>query len=82
MITYPYKLGDIMAHQYHLYCKYFLLQNKPQHVNVNNAWGGPITYPKKDEDALYLKYDNNYLAKRWYVDQFCDFQQTSDITAL
>ena len=29
-----------------------------------------------------MKYYNNYLVKRWYVDQFSDFQQTTDIKEL
>ena len=36
----------------------------------------------EEEDALYLEYWNNSLVKRWYVDQFSAFKQTTDIISL
>ena len=71
-----------MLQQYHLSCKYFLLKQKPWHGNINNSWGGSIPYPDKDEDVLYLEYDNKYLVKCRYVDQYSALQQIIDITAL
>ena len=86
VLTYPYKPSDIMLQHYHLYWKYFLIKKYPCHGDVNNTWGGPIIDPDPDEheyeEALFLEYENNFIVKRRYVDQFFSFQQTIEITSL
>ena len=71
-----------MSKQYHLYCKYFLLNHKPWHENVHNSWSDTISDPEKHKDTSYLEDDNKLLVKRRYVDQICDFQQTIYIMGL
>ena len=82
VLTYSDKYGYIMSQYYHLYYKYFLIKHKPWHGNYNDAWGVPITDPDhdeyEDEEALLLEDDNNSIVKRFYVNQFCSFQQTTD----
>ena len=81
-ITDMKKWVNQLSQQFHLYCKYFLLNHNPWHGYVTNAWGGPIPDPDKDEDTLYLEDDNNSLFNFQYVDQFNYFQQRIEITAL